>query len=151
MDRRRSTNLAKRYAELADALERLSTHYRLDNRGALARDHQLTASELRTAEHIPPDPSDLDGVATTTRDSIAEWRAFGRIEELENLEEKRPYLNDLTEIAKVGPVTAQQLHKDKGAETIEDIKELNDQDELEEVSGIGPKTATTIRRSIAQK
>lgn len=143
--------MSKRYGELADALDELALHYRLDGRGSLARDYQLAASALRKAEQIPPDPSHLDGVSRRTRDSIAEWRAFGAIEELTLLREENPYLSDLTEIASIGPKRAKQINEETGAETIEDIKELRDEERLEEISGIGSKTATTIRRSIAQQ
>lgn len=142
--------MAKRYAELADALDELSLHYRLDGRGRLARDYQLAASELRTAEHIPPNPAELDNVSRRVRDSVAEWRAFGEIDELTEFREKRPYLSNLTRISKVGPKTAKTINEETGATDIEDIRGLADNGELENISGIGPKTATTIRRSIAQ-
>jgi len=100
---------------------------------------------------MPPDPSQLDQVGVRVRDHIAEWMAFEEIDELQEYRDKRPYMSSLTEIAKVGPKTAKSMHDEFGAETIEDVKSLDDEDKLEEVSGIGPATATTIRRSIAQK
>lgn len=142
--------MAKRYADLADALDELSLHYRLDERGRLARDHQLAASKLRVAESIPPDPSEMERVSHRVRDNIGEWRAFGQIETLESFREDRPYLSELTRISKVGPKTAKTFHDETGATTIDDVRALDDNDQLEEISGIGPKTATTIRRSIAQ-
>lgn len=143
--------MAKRYDDLANALEQLSVHCKFENDGSLAREYQLASSELRTAEHIPPDPSELDNITIRVRDAIAEWRAFGKIEELERFEKERPYMTNLTEIAKVGPTTAHSLNEEAGAVTIDDVKKLDKRGKLEDVSGIGPKTATTIRRSIAQK
>lgn len=142
--------MAKRYGELADALEELALHYRLDENASLGHDYHRAASELRTAESLPPDPSSLPQVETTVRDHIAEWRAYERIEDLEEYRQQRPYLSSLTRIAKIGPKRAKKLHDETGATSIEDIRELDETGELESVSGIGPKTATTIRRSIAQ-
>lgn len=142
--------MAKRYEQLANALNELALHYRLDERGRLARDYQLAARELRTAEHIPPDPAEIDGVSKRVRDSIAEWRAFEEINKLQEFREKRGYLSNLTEIAKIGPKRARTIHQETGATDVEDIREIADADNLEDISGIGPKTATTIRRSIAQ-
>lgn len=142
--------MPKRYEELADALDEMALHYRLDERGRLARDYQLAASELRTAEHIPPDPAELDGVSRRVRDSIAEWRAFGQIEKLQEFRENREYLSNLTRIAKIGPKRARTIHQETGATDISDVRELAEDGELEDISGIGAKTSTTIRRSIAQ-
>lgn len=142
--------MAKRYAALSDDLEKLSIHYKLDEKKSLARDLQLAASELRTAEHIPPDPSRLTDISKRVRDPIAEWRAFGSIPELERLEEERPYLTRLTRVKSLGPVTAKQLHESKNVETLDDLEALLDSGEIEDVTGIGSKTATTFRRSVAQ-
>lgn len=142
--------MAKRYSDLADALDELSLHLRAEGSGRASRDHQLAASHIRTAEDMPPDPSEMSDVSVRTRDSIAEWRAYGEIDKLEELREKRPYLSSLCQIAKVGPSTAENMYSEFGAETVEDVKQLDEDGKLEDVTGIGPKTATTIRRSIAQ-
>jgi DNA polymerase/3'-5' exonuclease PolX len=142
--------LAKRYADLADAIEELSLHLRAADRGRLARDHQLAASALRQAEHLPPDPSEMDEVSVRVRDSVAEWRAYGEIDKLTELREKRPYLSSLCQIAKVGPSTAENMYEEFGVTTIDEVRELDEEGKLEDVTGVGPKTATTIRRSIAQ-
>lgn len=142
--------MAKRYGDLADALDELSLHYRLDDNGKKAHAYQIAASHLRTADFIPPDPANSEGISVRVRDDIAEWRAFGKIEELNEYREQRPYLAELTRIAKIGPKRAKAIHDETGAADIEDIRELVSDERLEQVSGIGPKTATTIRRSIAQ-
>jgi DNA polymerase/3'-5' exonuclease PolX len=139
-----------RFDDLADALDEIALHYRVENRDHIARQYQLASSALRQADFIPPDPSQLDDVGEAIRDDIAEWRAFGEITRLTEMQEDRPYLSELTQIAKIGPKTAQTINQETGASSIEDIRELADEEKLEEISGIGPKTATTIRRSIAQ-
>lgn len=142
--------MAKRYGDLADALDELALHYRLDGYGKKAHSYQIAASALRTADFIPPDPSDSEGISIRVRDHIAEWRAFGEIEELSEYREQRPYLAELTRIAKIGPKRAKAIHDETGASSIEDIRKIEEEGGLEDVPGIGPKTATTIRRSIAQ-
>lgn len=142
--------MARRYDELADDLMELSLHLQAEGSGRASRDCQKAASEIRQAEFIPPDPSEMRDVSTAVRDYVAEWRAFQSIDELERLREKRPYLAELANIAKVGPTTAERLHEEMGVSTIDDVRELDEDGDLEKVTGIGPKTATTIRRSIAQ-
>lgn len=150
MARWRHTTLPKRYEELADALDEIALHLRVTGEGSTARDYEIAASGLRTAESIPMDPAELDYIAESVRDSVAEWRGYGEIDKLQEFREKRPYMSSLTRIASVGPKTAQTINEETGASSIEDIRQLDDDDRLEEVSGIGPKTATTIRRSVAQ-
>jgi len=142
--------MAKEYGQLANALDEMALHYQLDEHERLARDYQRAASELRTVEHIPPNPSELDNVSTRVRDSIAEWRAFGQIDKLQEFKEKREYMSSLTKIAKIGPKRARTIYQETGATDIEDIRNIANNGNLEDISGIGPKTATTIRRSIAQ-
>jgi len=142
--------LAKRYAELADALDEVALHLRVEGEGSLARDYEIAASGLRTVESIPMNPSELDCISNEVRDAVAEWRGYGEIDKLQEFREKRPYMSSLTRIASVGPKTAQTINKETGASSIEDIRQLDENSELEAISGIGPKTATTIRRSIAQ-
>jgi DNA polymerase/3'-5' exonuclease PolX len=140
--------MAKRYDELADALDEISAHLTVVNKDYEAREYQLAASGLRTAESIPMNPMELDYISDTVRDSVAEWRAYEEIDKLEEFREKRPYVGSLTRIAGVGPKRAHTINKETGAESISDIAQISD--ELESISGIGGKTATTIRRSIAQ-
>lgn len=139
-----------RFEKLADALDELALHYRLEDMGHIARQYQKASTALRKADFLPPDPSRLDGVGEAIREDIAEWRAFGEISRLEDMRERRPYLNTLTRVNAVGPKTAKTLYHEKGAETLEDLDAIVEAGELEDVSGIGPKTATSIRRSLSQ-
>lgn len=142
--------MPKRYAELADALDEIALHLRVEEDGSLARDYEIAASGLRTVESIPMNPAELDCISNEVRDAVAEWRGYGEIDKLQAFREKRPYLKKLTRVKSIGPKRAEKIHKETGATNISDIRELCDNGELEEISGIGSKTATTIRRSIAQ-
>lgn len=138
------------FEECAEKLEELSRHYKLDGNDHKSRDYQLTASELRTVEFMPPDPSSLDGISRTARDHIAEWMAFGEIEELKQYRQDRPYLKELTRVKSLGPKLAKKIYDNTGVETIDGLEKLLDSGEIEDVHGIGPSTATTFRRSVAQ-
>jgi len=142
--------LAKRYADLADALDEMADHLRVTERGSLARDYEIAASGLRTVESIPMNPAELECVSNEVRDAVAEWRAYGKIETLNKFRKERPYLKKLTRVKSIGPNRAEKIHKETGAKTLDDLEELLESGEIEEVHGIGSKTATTFRRSIAQ-
>lgn len=139
-----------RFERLADELDELALHYRAEGHGKIAHQYTKASEAVREASFLPPDPSNLHGIGQSIRDDIAEYRAYGEISRLEVLREKRPYLSELCQISKVGPKTAQRLYDEKDAETVSDVRDLIEREELEDVTGIGPKTATTIRRSIAQ-
>lgn len=139
-----------RFEDLADALDEIALHLRLEERSYQANQYRKASESLRKADFIPPDPSDLPDVGDAIRDDIAEYRAFGEIERLEDMRAKRPYLSSLTRVAGLGPKTAETLNEEKGVETIDELIELLDSGEIEEVSGIGPKTATKFRRSAKQ-
>lgn len=139
-----------RFEELADALDEIAVHYRLQDRDHVAHQYTKASSSLRKAEFIPPDPSDLDNIGEAVRDDIAEWRAFGEISRLEEMREKRPYLNELTQVKSLGPKLAQRIYKDTGVETIDGLEELLDSGEIKNIEGIGEKTMTTFRRSVGQ-
>lgn len=139
-----------RFEELADALDEIALHLRLEDRSFQANQYRKASESLRKAQFIPPDPSNLPNVGDAIRDDIAEYRAYGEIERLEDMREKRPWLTELTRVSGLGPKTAQTLNEEKNVSTIDELIELLDSGEIEEVSGIGPKTATKIRRSAKQ-
>jgi len=139
----RHTTLPKRYAELAEALDDLALHLKAEGKSGLAREYQLASSAMKTAEHMPPDPSDIDDVSVRTRDSI-------EIDKLTELREKRPYLSKLTKVKSLGPKTAKQINEETGAETLDDLERLLESGEIENIHGVGSKTSTTFRRSLAQ-
>ena len=140
----------RRFDDLADDLDEITLHLRLEGNDWQANQYRKASSALRTAPFIPPDPSELNDIGETIRDDIAEYRAFGEIERLEDMRDKRPYLAPLTRVAGLGPKTAETLYEEKGIETIDDLIEILDDESIEEVSGIGPKTATKFRRSSKQ-
>jgi DNA polymerase (family 10) len=142
--------MAKRYDELSEQLDELSLHFRLEGRGRLARDCQLASAEIKQVDFLPPDPSDLDGVSTRVRDFVAEFRAYGEIPKLTEMREKHPYLSDLTRVKSLGPKTARDIYEETGVETLDGLQELLDSGEIEDIHGIGSKTATTFRRSLSQ-
>lgn len=140
----------RRFDDLADDLDEITLHLRLEGNDWQANQYRKASSALRQAEFLPPDPSTLDDIGETIRDDIAEYRAFGRIERLEEMREKRPYLAPLTRVAGLGPQTAQTLYEERNISTIDELIAILDDGSIEDVSGIGPKTATKFRRSAKQ-
>lgn len=139
-----------RFEELADALDELALHYRLEGMDHIALQYTKASSELRKADFLPANPAEIPHVGESIRDDIAEYRARGEIPRLEDLREKRPYLSPLCEVKSIGPTRAKTLYEEKGVESIADLAELAKKGELEECSGIGPNTARSIKRSVSQ-
>lgn len=138
------------FDELADDLDEIALHLKLEGNSYQANQYRKASDSLRRADFLPPDPSQLDDIGEAIRDDIAEWRAFGEIDRLTRMREKRPWLAPLTRVAGLGPKTAQSLNEEKDITTIDELIEILDDGTIEEVSGIGPKTATKFRRSAKQ-
>jgi DNA polymerase/3'-5' exonuclease PolX len=141
--------MASRFDGLLDALDELALHYRVMGKKHVARQYENAAESIMSEQFIPPDPARLDGIGESMREEIAEWRAFGRIERLERFREQRPYLTELCEVKSIGPSTAESLYDETGVETIEELTSLSNE-ELQSVTGIGPKTARSIQQSTRQ-
>lgn len=137
----------KRFHDLADALDEIALHLRLEGNTYQANQYRKASESLRKAEFLPSDPSDIPNIGPSIRDDIAEYRAFGEIERLEDMREKRPYLSNLVEVDNVGPKRAQALHKGADISTVDDIIEVCDNGDLTTVSGIGEATSEKICRS----
>lgn len=138
--------MSDRYGELSDDLDLIAKHLEIEGRHE-AKAYRAAADTIRTTSFIPPDPSDLDGIGTSLREDIEEWRAYGSIERLERLNDKRPWLTELTTVQGIGPKTAESL-ADAGITTREELEEAIDSDEILDVRGIGEKTAEKLGRNI---
>lgn len=139
-----------RFEKLADALDELALHYKLEGRDHIALQYTKASSELRKADFLPADPAQIPHVGDAIRDDIAEYRARGEIPRLEDLREKRPYLSPLCEVKSIGPSRAKTLYEEMGVESVADLAQLIKDEKLEDTPGIGPKTARSIKRSVAQ-
>lgn len=138
--------MSNRYDELSNDLDLMAKHLELDGRHE-AKAYRAAADTIRTTSFIPPDPSDLDGIGTSLREDIEEWRAYGSIERLERMNEERPWLVELTSVSGIGPKTAESL-ADAGIESTEELEEAIESGEILDVRGIGQKTADRLDRNL---
>jgi len=141
----------KRFDELADMLDEIGLHYRAIGHEQKGYQYTKASKSVRKADFIPPDPSEIDNVGDAIRDDIAQWRMRGEIDRLEDFREDRPYLSNLCKLREVGPSTAENIYREKNVETIDGVKDLIDDGKLTEISGIGSKTAATIKRSVSNQ
>jgi len=122
-------------------LEEYEKYLRVDGRSGKAQAVARAAQSIREAESIPPDPTGLNGVGPSLREVISEYQIRERNSELERLKRDYPYLDNLTAVRGIGPEMAKRIHEELG---VEEVSELIDAD-LEDVHGIGDKTANQIR------
>lgn len=131
--------------DIADALNALAEHLIADGRSREAKSYSTAAETIRQRDHIPADPSNIDGVGDSIRGVISEYTHRERIERLEDLREKHPYLEELTQVDGVGPKTASRIYDELGIESVDALVERSD--ELTEVHRVGNKTAENIEKS----
>lgn len=124
-------------------LDHYEDHLVAAGRDGKAHSVRQARRSIHEASTIPPDPSVLDGIGEYLRDVIVEFRASGEIAELSELRERRPYLDELTEVDGVGPKRAVRLYEQAGVETVDDLMRVD----LTTVDGIGPAREDTITDS----
>lgn len=135
----------KRAENIADKLEEYAEFLDLDGETGRSHAYDRAAREIRKTGYIPPDPSDIDNVGESVRQTIMSSRLTGEIEHLEELKDEYSYYDELRHIDHIGPSRAQQLHEELHVDTVEDLLLVGDDVTL--IDGIGPKTATKIMSS----
>lgn len=128
---------------LLNELDDYEDHLKAEGFDGKAHSVRQAKRSIYNASTIPPDPSVLDGIGEHLREVIVEFRTSGVINELEELREKRPYLDELTEVKEVGPKRAIRLHEQAGVDTVDDMMRTD----LTTADGIGPATADSIRNN----
>ena len=92
---------------------------------------------------------ELPGIGSTLATQIVEIVRSGRIAMLERLEGQVSPEDLFTLLPGVGEVLAERLHRELGAETLEDLEVAAHDGRLEAVPGVGPERARAIRDSLA--
>lgn len=130
---------------LSDTLSEYATYLELDGQDAKAQAYDRAARSIRTANYLPPDPSQIDGIGETIRTTIAKYQRSGEIAELEELKEKYDWFEDLRKVDHLGPSRAEDVHFKFRVSSIDDLLMIGD--DLTMINGIGEKTKNKIMES----
>lgn len=137
-----------KYKDVAETLEELETYLILDGKSHEAKSYSRASEAIMRERNIPPDPARIDGVGPVIRDVIMEYQMRGSIERLEELKEKHQYYDKLRDVSGVGPKKAYKIHNSCGIETVDDLREAVESEELLSVSGIGQTTMDKIKEEL---
>jgi DNA polymerase (family 10) len=145
-----------RNAEIADALSELGTLYELDGAvryrvlayheaARVIRQSPLSVEELALAGRA----TELPGVGKTLQEKIVALVSDGEIPAAAKLKQKFPAsLVEVTRIPGVGPKTARRLFDELGVTSLEDLREVAEQEKIETVRGLGEKAQQSILESL---
>ncbi|ELZ03743.1 DNA polymerase/3'-5' exonuclease PolX [Natrialba aegyptia] len=146
-----NAEIAGRFEEFADLLEADDVEYK-------PRAYRRAAENVRAhpspiADYVEAGDrdaiEDIDGVGDAIATKIVEYVETGSIDELEELQAELPIdIADITRIEGVGPKTAGKLYHELGIETLDDLEAAAEANEIQAVSGFGPKTEQNIRDNI---
>ena len=87
----------------------------------------------------------LDDIGSGIASVIADYLEHGSMAKLDNLCERYPDdVFDITKIRGVGPTTTRKLLDNLSVETVEDLKQAAENEEVRRISGLGPSTEQKI-------
>ncbi|MDQ2049691.1 DNA polymerase/3'-5' exonuclease PolX [Natronolimnohabitans sp. A-GB9] len=146
-----NAEIAGRFEEFADLLEADDVEYK--PRAYRRAAENIRAHPVPIADRIEDGDEaileEIDGVGDAISAKIVEYVETGAIEELEELRAELPIdIADITRIEGVGPKTAGKLYRELGIETLDDLEEAAEANEIQEVTGFGPKTEQNIRDNL---
>ena len=136
--------------DIAEELEAYADFLRLDGQEGRANGYEKAAQAVRKASYIPPNPARLNGIGNSTREAVIELENGVGIEELEDLREKYPWYDEFRKVKHIGPSRAQELHEKLNISTLDKLEMVANNGDLQMISGIGPKTAKKIKKSIEE-
>ncbi len=139
------------FAEMSDVLEILGVdRFRVN---AFRRASRVLDGLTDDIASIGPDIKALtgiEGIGKGTAQRIAEFLETGNISDREKLMSQIPEgLMELLSIPGLGPKTIGLIWKQAGVESLGDLKEQLQHDDLAELPGLGPKKLENIRKSIS--
>ena len=139
------------FAEMADVLEILGVdRFRVN---AFRRASRVLDGLTDDIASIGPDIKALtgiEGIGRGTAQRIAEFLETGNIRDRWELMSQIPTgLIELLSIPGLGPKTIGLIWKQAGVESLDDLKEQLQHDDLAELPGLGPKKLENIRKNIS--
>ncbi|QRV14363.1 DNA polymerase/3'-5' exonuclease PolX [Haloterrigena salifodinae] len=146
-----NAEIAGRFEEFADLLEANDVEYK--PRAYRRAAENIGAHPVPIADRVEDGDEEIleeiDGVGDAIASKVVEYVETGEIEELEELRAELPIdIADITRIEGVGPKTAGKLYRELGIETLDDLEEAAENNEIQEIKGFGPKTEQNIRENI---
>jgi DNA polymerase/3'-5' exonuclease PolX len=139
--------MTDKQTQLADTLDEYATFLKLDGQDGRAHGYERAARKIRQARYLPPDPSDIDGIGASIRQTIAQYQVSGQIDELESLREEYSWFNELKDVKHIGPSRAEQLHEQLHVDSLDDLLLVARNGDLTLIDGVGPVTAQKIHDS----
>jgi DNA polymerase (family X) len=146
----RNADVADQFDLLADFLElEGSDQFRpLAYRRAAQRMRETGGSIAQLARDGKA--KDLSGIGKTIEEKIVQIVEQGRIEALAQREARVPAdVVHFMHLPGLGPKTARRIWKELGVETIADLKQAAESEQLRTLTGLGPKTEENVLKALA--
>ena len=146
-------------SEIADILEELADLLEIEgenrfrvrayrNAARTARGHGRALADL-VSDGI--DLAQLPGIGDAIAAKIATVVETGHLPQLEKLEHRTPAaLVELLRIEGLGPKRVEQLYRELGIRSIEDLRRALDSGKVRALSGFGAKTEASIRKQVSR-
>jgi DNA polymerase (family 10) len=136
--------------EISNKLEEYADFLRLDGQNGRAHAYEKAARAIRKRGWIPPNPARLNGIGGSTREAVIDLENGMGIDELEALKEKYPWYDEFRKVKHVGPARAKEIHEKFGVSSLDKLKLVAREGDLQLISGVGPATAEKIKKSIEE-
>jgi DNA polymerase (family X) len=146
----RNADVADQFDLLADFLElEGSDQFRpLAYRRAAQRMRETGGSIAQLA--LDGKAKDLSGIGKTIEEKIVQIVEDGRIEALAKREQRVPAeVVEFMHLPGLGPKTARRIWQELGVETLDDLKNAAETEQLRTLTGLGPKTEENVLKALA--
>ncbi len=91
----------------------------------------------------------IGGIGKSIAATISEYSSSGRVAKLEKLRSDYPTaFRELTRIPGLGPKTAKMIRRELGVESLDDLLEALEKQQLRELPGLGPTSEAKIARAV---
>jgi DNA polymerase (family X) len=146
----KNAEIADQFDLLADFLElEGSDQFRpLAYRRAAQRMRETGGSIAQLA--VEGKAKQLSGIGKTIEEKIVQIVEDGRIEALAKREQRVPAdVVQFMHLPGLGPKTARRIWQELGVETLDDLKNAAESEQLRTLTGLGPKTEENVLRALA--
>jgi DNA polymerase (family 10) len=148
-----NSDIARIFNQIADLLEiKEANPFRVRAYRNAARTVSDQPQSMAAMLGEGKDLSELPGIGEDLAGKIAEIVKSGALKMLEELEEEVPSdLSELLQISGLGPKRVAALHRELGIETLDDLAEAAEKEEIRELDGFGDKTEQKILQEVKRR